>query len=77
MVDYTKQSDIKIEVVWGMDNNDISEYYFESEKEKTAFVDGINESVGWHGSRSLDYVVCGDGYEYSSAEEYLEEQDSE
>ena len=36
MVDYTKQSDIKIEVVWGMDSNDISEYYFESEKEKTA-----------------------------------------
>ena len=47
MVDYTKQSDIKIEVVWGMDNNDTSEYYFKSEKEMTAFVDGINEAVGW------------------------------
>ena len=72
MVNYTKQSDIKIEVVWGMDNNDTSEYYFESEKEMTAFVDGINEAVGW-----LDCVVCGDGYEYSSAEEYLKEMDDE
>ena len=35
----------------------------------TAFVDGINEAVGWH-----DYVVCGDGYEYSS-ERYLKEMD--
>ena len=31
MVDYTKQRDIKIEVVWGMENNDISDYYFESD----------------------------------------------
>ena len=55
-----------------MDNNDTSEYYFESEKEMTAFVDGMNEAVGWH-----DYVICGDGYEYSSAEEYLKEMDDE
>ena len=72
MVDYTKQSDIKIEVVWGLDTNDTREYYFDSEKEKTAFVDGINEAVGW-----LDCVICGDGYEYSSAEEYLKEMDDE
>ena len=72
MTDYTKESELKIEVVWGTDNNDTSEYYFDSEKEMTAFVDGINEAVGW-----LDCVICGDGYEYSSAEEYITEMDDE
>ena len=71
-IDYTKKSQYKIEIVWGLDDGVTDEYYFESEKEMTAFVDGVNEAVGFH-----DCVICGDGYEYSSAEEYIKDMNDE
>ena len=32
-IDYTKKSQYKIEIVWGLDDGVTDEYYFESEKE--------------------------------------------
>jgi hypothetical protein len=63
---------LMITIVWGTDKEIKEQYYFDTQKELTAFVDGVLEAEGWHES-----VIIGDGYEYETIEEWEKEQENE
>ena len=62
---------LTIEVVWDHGKL-ITEYFYATKKEESAFLDGIHEALGYH-----NCVVCGRNYKYSTAQEYLKEIDDE
>ena len=59
-----------IDIAWGemQQEEDITNYKFNTEEELNAFLDGVNECLGW-----ADYSVIGDGQTYNTIEEWRKE----
>ena len=64
----------KIKVAWGMDKlkENIEEYSFDTAKELHAFMDGVQESLGWH-----DHEFIGEGQNFKTVEEWEKEYHNE
>jgi len=64
------ESELKISIVWGVDQDYIEEYFFDNEKEMTAFTQGVEASEGWH-----KHTIIGKGYDFKTVEEWEKHND--
>jgi len=63
-----------VTIAWGERNyqndNPITTFRFNTEKELDAFLQGVNEANGW-----LDYATIGKGYMFNTEKEWREDNE--